>query len=177
MILPDWFENKNVAVVGNAKSQLEKLQGEEIDSHEIVIRFNQNSAMWNKGQFKEYFGEKIDVWALWHCYDWRRFGIPFNGLLLHLGEDHYDKSEGDYIFPLEKFRECQRLLKHIPSSGFLCLYMMAMCNPKQVNIYGFDWKKSPTFTHNSIVTFPHAYDREEAWVRENILIKSNYTLK
>jgi hypothetical protein len=64
---------KRVAVVGNAQSLNSKTYGEEIDSHDIVIRMN-HSAIYFVGDkrydneewdLKNAVGSKIDVWAVW----------------------------------------------------------------------------------------------------------------
>ena len=50
---------KSIAVVGNAPSEIGKSKGAEIDSHDIVIRFNNYKT---KGFEKDY-GSKTDIWA------------------------------------------------------------------------------------------------------------------
>ena len=53
------IKGKSVAIVGNGPSELGKSKGEEIDSHDIVMRFNNYQI---KGFEKDY-GSKINVWA------------------------------------------------------------------------------------------------------------------
>lgn len=53
-----FFENKTVAIVGNATSLLGKKYGKQIDSHDIVIRFNRGYIINEEAQ-----GVKTTVWA------------------------------------------------------------------------------------------------------------------
>ena len=57
------FENlirgKTVAVVGNGPQEIGKGKGKEIDSHDIVIRFNN----FNLSGFEDDYGSKTDIWA------------------------------------------------------------------------------------------------------------------
>jgi hypothetical protein len=49
-----------VAIVGNSPIELGKSRGEEIDSHEIVIRFNNFST---DAKYERDYGKKTDVWV------------------------------------------------------------------------------------------------------------------
>ena len=51
--------NKTIAVVGNCISNLENKNGKEIDSHDIVIRFNN----YQIEGFQDYVGTKTNIWA------------------------------------------------------------------------------------------------------------------
>jgi hypothetical protein len=57
-------EGKSVAVVGNASSLFDQKHGSEIDSHDIVIRFNKAAPVLIK-DCEETHGSKFDVWAFW----------------------------------------------------------------------------------------------------------------
>ena len=49
-----------IAIVGNSPILLEKELGEEIDSHDIVVRFNR----FVTDGFEKHAGSKIDYWVL-----------------------------------------------------------------------------------------------------------------
>ena len=57
------IKDKSIAVVGNGPCEIGKNKGEEIDKHDIVIRFNE---FHTKGYEKDY-GTKCDVWANYFC--------------------------------------------------------------------------------------------------------------
>ena len=58
--LKDLIQNKTLAIVGNANNENEN--GKEIDSKDIVIRFNNFS-----NDFKIHYGERTDIWASSFC--------------------------------------------------------------------------------------------------------------
>lgn len=38
--------------------------------------------------------------------------------------------------------------KFVPSTGLRLLHYISLCSPKSVDVYGFDWKETPTFYDN-----------------------------
>lgn len=50
---------KSIAVVGNGEQELGKKKGREIDSHDVVIRFNR----YGTGTWEEDYGAKVDIWC------------------------------------------------------------------------------------------------------------------
>jgi len=60
-----YFENKRVAVVGNAQSLFNTQYGTEIDDHEIVIRINTPAIFYDDLVSRHSHGTRIHVWAFW----------------------------------------------------------------------------------------------------------------
>jgi len=58
-------EEKTVAVVGNSNSLFDCSFGDEIDLHDIVIRFNKPANLYYDRNISNTHGNKIDVWAFW----------------------------------------------------------------------------------------------------------------
>lgn len=58
-IFKQLLQNRKVAIVGNSPSEIGKNKGQEIDAHDIVIRFNNYTL---KG-FESDYGTKTDIWA------------------------------------------------------------------------------------------------------------------
>lgn len=58
-VLAKLLENKTIAIVGNGPSEIGKSNGKEIDSHDIVIRFNN----YRTDGFETDYGSKTDIWA------------------------------------------------------------------------------------------------------------------
>lgn len=54
----EYIKNKSVAIVGNSPSLIGKNLGQEIDSHDVVIRFNH----FKLGEYLTDTGSKTDVW-------------------------------------------------------------------------------------------------------------------
>lgn len=57
----EYIKDKSIAVVGNAPSELGKDLGNQIDSHDIVVRFNNFSTA---PEFTKDYGKKTNVWAI-----------------------------------------------------------------------------------------------------------------
>jgi hypothetical protein len=58
-------EGKTIAVVGNSTSLFEQSFGAEIDSHDIVIRFNKPANFYCDFDVSNTHGNKTNVWAFW----------------------------------------------------------------------------------------------------------------
>ena len=57
----DYIQGKNIAIVGNSPCELGSNKGKIIDSHDIVIRFNNYSI---EDKFVNDYGKKCTVWAI-----------------------------------------------------------------------------------------------------------------
>lgn len=55
----DFIKGKRVAIVGNGPQEIGKGRGKEIDSYDIIVRFNN----FNLDGFEEDYGSKTDVWC------------------------------------------------------------------------------------------------------------------
>lgn len=56
----NYLNNKNIAVVGSGASVLNKEYGEEIDSHDVVIRINRGYPYL---PYRQYVGTRTDIWS------------------------------------------------------------------------------------------------------------------
>ena len=155
-IFENYLKDSTVAIVGNASGEKGKNRGGEIDSHDVVIRFNN----YPKGHEADY-GKKTNVW--------------FHGTGSYYGDikDNRDLSEYDLIVwdynifrselqfnhldvlyeSLKKYPEKITCLpdsytKEIaddwdvlsPSSGALTLYSVSKIkNLKDIDVYGFSF--------------------------------------
>jgi hypothetical protein len=209
-MLVDWFEHKNIAIVGNANSLFDASYGEEIDSHDIVVRINRSSSIcFKENEEKNVLcqGNKTDVWAFSFADSMEKElnehhkdiphliqmnDIKKNKAKLEFNFEYMESSlieklaksldnmkkriDRDYIRKEmikvnydEKFRHIKKhrgyllqdlmrqdMMKNIenqislnkkiiPSTGLRLLEYISLCNPKSVNVYGFDWKETPTF--------------------------------
>jgi hypothetical protein len=67
-----------------------------------------------------------------------------------------------------------------PTTGLIALDWIIHCKPSLLSIYGFDWKKTPTFTdpeRKREKFCPHDYATEEQYIRAEILTHHHVTLK
>jgi hypothetical protein len=56
--MKEWFEGKTVALIGNAMSLFEKTYGEEIDSHDVVVRLNKAAMLYDRMSAEKSHGRK-----------------------------------------------------------------------------------------------------------------------
>jgi len=59
--LHNYCEDKTIIFVGNSRVLLDKQNGDFIDSHDIVLRFNGG---YSSASLKKYIGEKTDIWSV-----------------------------------------------------------------------------------------------------------------
>ena len=210
-----FIDNKRVAIVGNAISLLELDYAKEIDDHEVVIRIN-NTAVYHT----DASGTKIDIWAFNDKINYedrlnpanrkqRDFYFDYknrNGITLDLSlsnrRHHGVFWNEDWLIPgVDLNKHSVQLKKDIikrftdPSCGVVLVSIIGSYNPISVSLYGFDWKRTPTFqaeaNHRYIVKqedkdgniihrydsqHRHNYDSEEEYIRNHFLTRDNWKL-
>ena len=163
------LENKSIAIVGNSESILSKKQGEEIDSHDIVIRFNKGFPSRNN----EALGYKTDLLFL-ACtltnqelsYFNPKYTIKRSRLCLNQCDfscSQYDRTT--------LWQEGNKLRKRVgktsqPSTGFMAINFALTTKYKRIDLYGFDFFKSPTYYNPKDYQTLHNGDKEAEKVFE-----------
>lgn len=154
-----------VNVVGNASSLREKNFGEEIDSR-VTIRFN-----WII--LDEHTGFRRDIVCT-------NFPHHLKEKYTWLVANRYHIGHNTYRYPPSVLSELEQKIGKKPSNGCRLLYLLDHLNIEDVNVYGFDWKETPTLVIKDKPCTPenehHNYQREKEFCHE--LIESNkWTLK
>ena len=180
------FENKSIAVVGNARSLYQSKFGRHIDNNDIVCRFNLGI---NHDSYKTH-GSKTD-WIVYNNENWAKsvdlFSLDTNANWMQVYQNPRDFSKSlpnpIYIMPsfiLQKIQDYGNFSNDLrPSIGLVFLYFLTFVNPKQVNIYGFDWKKTHTFYNYTRKRKKderkkgHDWAKEELFFTEKILKERN----
>jgi hypothetical protein len=201
------IDSKSVAVVGNSSSLFEMELGCEIDGHDIVIRFNKAAPLYCNDDVSKSHGTKTDLWAFWTigAFYNRTLKEELNNKKLHdaFFNENYTKIQMiekehkkltnmyiEYTYPLQNFKNIHTKVygpkKKMLSVGFLMLNWLSEFNPRSVSIYGFDFKKTPTFSElhrhetdikNRIdIRCNHDYNIEETYLYQTILNKPTYRL-
>lgn len=185
--MKQWFEGKTVAVVGNAISLFDKDYGQEIDSHDVVVRMNKAAMLYTRKEVSKSHGKKTDVWVFWNAAEYKNFfnKIPGNIKKMHAG--HQGRTPNnihlvDFVYPNEPYKELKKKSgNHAnPTTGLIFLDHLSRCNPKHVDVYGFDWKASPTFTDPEMRRerlCPHDYPVEKDYCMKHFFSRENFTLK
>lgn len=169
---PTWYvldprndlSNKSVAIIGNARSLLDKNYGREIDSHDIVIRMNKSPLVFGSYEYYTAIGSKFDIWSVWRKREYENLTlfVPRDTIQMSYWQDNTDRSI-DY-YPESKYMP---LIRNSgvgnPSTGLLTLDWVSHQSPKLVNIYGFDWKETPTLTDIDKNDLYHNFDKEREY--------------
>lgn len=185
--MKEWFEDKTVAVVGNAMSLFDKKYGKEIDSHDVVVRLNKAAMIYSHMDAVESHGKKTDVWIFWNTSEYKNYfsKVP-NVKKMHAGFQarfEANTKHVDFVYPM--IPNYERLKRKAgqhnnPTTGLIALDWIVSCNPKSLDIYGFDWKETPTFTDPKRIrdrACPHDFPTEKAYVASEILTLPNVRLR
>lgn len=175
----DMLRGKSVAVVGNARSLLEKDFGPSIDAFDVVIRCNaapipnvrshgqKTTAIATSIELeKQIMSEKGASHLLWMSPP--RNALP--GWML--------KWPDFFLYPKENHR---RLIERIgggrPTTGLMVVDLLS-CSPcRQVALYGFDFFKSQSLSSDRTrEAAPHQFDAEEDYINELIRSDSRFSL-
>lgn len=163
------IRNKTVAIVGNARSLASKDYGATIDGYDVVLRFNRVPIVSRRSH-----GYKTN---------WVATGIPVSQQRLNeLGADRLlwlssrrRKMNAEtvavkslYVHPL---REILSLEKRAgvsrATTGIAAIDLLSKSDLSKAMLFGFDFYRSQSSSsHQTVNTAPHAFDREEDFVRK-----------
>ena len=185
--MKEWFENKKIAIIGNAESLFKTSYGVEIDSHDVVIRMNKAAMLYTHMDAERSHGTRTDFWIVWNAIEYRNKikDIPKHIKIMHMSGRIRNNLAGlriDFLYPMEMYDilKKQAGVRQNPTTGLMMLDYIDSCNPKLVSIYGFDWKDTPTFTdmnRKEEKTSGHNYDTEKEYCKTKFLSKPNYVLR
>lgn len=182
-----WFEGKTVAVIGNALSLFDKSYGTEIDAHDVVVRMNKAAMLFTRQEASRSHGTRTDVWIFWNTAEYKTFfgKIHKNIRKMHAGHQGRTPSNihaVDFVYPDNLYKELKKHAgKHNnPTTGLIALDYISSCNPKHVDVYGFDWKETATFTDPEKKRermCPHDYETEKEYCMKTFFSRDNFVLR
>lgn len=130
---------KNVILVGNGTSVLDKKLGNFIDSFDFVVRFNDFKII----GFEEYVGKRTDCWFTCGDYHLRNMK-DFKRVIVHTWEYQQsllvEKLNQSGPFEITKKEDVDRIpvACNFPSTGLIAIHQFIReCG--YVTITGFDW--------------------------------------
>ena len=163
----NFIKGKTVALVGPAKYMENKLLGDEIDNHDVVVRINRGIELVDK--FSKNVGKKTNI--LYSCLiekaahagrldveSWKqKYGVEF--VCVPPQSDYRGYSPATTLHYMvdkknvEKIMEAMpvRIIDHVfnnflakkvnckPNTGFLSIYDILRFHPKSLSIYGFSF--------------------------------------
>lgn len=169
--IKDFIEGKSVAIVGNAKSLFDLSYGKEIDKHDIVIRFTHGYITKPEAQ-----GTKTDILISAEELEPERIK-EYNPKYI-INRRQLIGNNTPYYFTNKDKTQCRLGLREPPSSGILAVDFCDWCGCK-IDLYGFDWERTPTFYNPDGYVTSHNYPSEELKIRcdYNVKIHGKFKLK
>jgi hypothetical protein len=140
-------------IVGNSPCEVGQKNGEKIDSHKLIFRFNDFSL--DQG-FQEDYGSKVNIWIrgtndkLVYTMEQKKELLEDLDLIILRAKDDRNKKFRDYcktngikyyVLPLENELELTKDLGRCPSTGLLLLYSIKKVTGglDRSRVYGFSF--------------------------------------
>jgi hypothetical protein len=184
MELKTLFKDKDILLVGNSKTLIEKDYSKQIDSYEFVVRFNY--ALRHYTRF-DTIGTKLDAWvcgihekklniieelwkeSLW-LYNQKGISAPPENVIRY-GENSLNLGKNNFC--LKKSKLEKEIKFSAPSTGIATIYyILNYCKPKSLSIIGFDSFKRTNFYASRRTNHKHSIEYEQAYITK--MIKEGY---
>lgn len=178
--MKQWFENKTIAVVGNAASIMSLNYGKEIDQADVVVRINRGGYRFI--DFSKQMGTRLDVWCMQNAkQNHAFFHKPHTRNVRKMQMDIIDVSPQfietvDLVFSSEDRKQLDGNLSKKSSTGLRVLYYISKQNPKKVFVYGFDWKKTYSW-HERRKCVAHDFEAERDYCFKNFFSSDTFELR
>jgi hypothetical protein len=174
------LRDKSVALVGNARSLGDSSYGREIDSHDLVIRLNRAPIVSRRSH-----GYRTDWAAVGVPLDQRRLNELGAKRLLWLSPFRRKipaetaSVENLYVHPVSEMKALASAASvERPSTGLVAIDLLRKSACRSVVLYGFDFYESKSSSsHQTKETAPHAFDREEDFVRALLSTDPRFELR
>lgn len=156
----EYLKGKTVAIVGNASTIFDKPH--DIDSHDVVIRFNRGFITKPESQ-----GTRTDI-IIMAC------ELSLDEKSSYKAYYSINRSRntncGNLTISDEPRRRLKCFLGKQPSSGFMAIDLCRESEVKSIDLYGFN-KDVPTFYNPDGYITQHDYDAEQQYIKQlNITI-------
>jgi len=145
------FNNKKIALVGNAKSLVYSDYGLLIDNHDIVCRINKGYNMIPpySDLYTKSHGTKFDILFL-NLFKTSGITNRLNNFtkIYQTGTSTTQEefaSLVDYNILKDDIVEIQKHFSQKPSTGLRALWLLSKSSAYEISVFGFDWKESPSF--------------------------------
>lgn len=157
--IKDDIKGKRVAIVGNAKSLFDLEQGAQIDSFDFVIRFNRGFITRPECQ-----GKKTNLLLL-ACELTNDEIQGYNATWVANRSKHYNNPVYFTIPNLDR-KSLREKLDSQPSTGFMAIDLCLASGAKSIDLFGFDFERTPTFYNPAGYQTAHDYPQEKRIVLE-----------
>lgn len=161
--IQEFMKNKNICVLGNARSILKKEK--DINKYDIICRMNRG---YPKGKEK-YIGSRTDILFLSTKIPGKQIIKEFNPkFVVWMTDKNKTKLITEWVFdnaiqnPLEELFELRKLLPKRPSTGCMSIYfLLKQIAFKKLTILGFDFFRTGTWYNELSVAKWHCFEAEE----------------
>jgi hypothetical protein len=157
------FTGRTIAVVGNARALRHDIQGPEIDSHDIVLRFNGCPGVGEPSH-----GERTDWIALGGRISKERyFQLGQPGLLWMTPQRSmmrawYFELQNLYLHPWDATLRSYPHVGRRPSTGLMAILLLQEFEISRMTLFGFDFYRSLSLSgEQTLANTPHNYVNEE----------------
>ena len=175
------INGKKIAVVGNCEKIVERKDGQWIDKHDIIIRFNFQFPL---PELSESLGNRTDIMICAMSCLKRKYKNEqlWNSICQQNYNTHIIGSRRskhlEYHLPTNAFNACKKLLGYKqPTTGAITVHsLMTLFTPTSSTVFGFDglksrtWPVTPGGKQNSRY---HRPKREQDWlesIRDKITV-------
>lgn len=154
-----YIKGKKVAIIGNALSIFDKENGSLIDSFDVVIRFTRGFISVPESQ-----GSKTDIVILADVLT--ESELNSYKAKYYINRMKRIKNETKYYFEnYDIVRISNDLNGARASSGLIAIDFCIESGCQSIDLFGFDWEKTPTFYNPIGYKTLHNYDSEENKVK------------
>lgn len=157
--IKDFISGKRVAIVGNASSIFDKQDGELIDTFDIIIRFTFGFISVPSSQ-----GSRTDITIL--ANELTKAEMDSYNAQYHINRMKRITNPTPYHF---ENRDIARVSEGMDglraSSGLIAIDFCIESGCQSIDLFGFDWEKTPTFYNPIGYKTMHNYNNEESKVK------------
>lgn len=157
--IKDFIRGKRVAIVGNASSIFDKQNGDLIDTFDLIIRFNYGFITVPSSQ-----GTKTDI-AILAC-ELTKTEMESYNAQFYINRMKRITNPTPYHFENKDIvRVSEGMDGARASSGLIAIDFCIESGCQSIDLFGFDWEKTPTFYNPLGYKTLHNYNNEESKVK------------
>ena len=154
-----YIEGKSVAIVGNAESIFDKPWGPYIDGADFVIRFN-------KGFIKNPRCQGTKTSFLILATNITKKQLKSYNAQFVANRSAVWKNKVDMVIGDKDKRRMKNFIGSQPTSGFIAIDIALCFGARTIELFGFDFGKTPTFYNPKDYVTPHDYPTEKKIIED-----------